>query len=389
MNTKISKAPSASISNNNIAIFPLSRIRLWLICLIVGVLAACATKPPSGTYISNEYHPKSVWTPVSFADLPGWPDDSFQQAWTAWNRSCIKPAVAWVAICAEMKKLNNSSEIDKQIWLQNNFQVFAVSNTNGNPDGLLTSYYEPEFNASRTAKNGFNTPLYKAPDNLQKQKPWYSRKDIDTLPEAKAQLSGREIVYLADPIDALILHIQGSGKVKVIEADGRQRWIRIAFAGTNEQPYKSVGKWLIDQGAVKDASWRSIKEWAIRNPNKVQEMLWANPRYVFFKEENISETDPSLGPKGAQGVPLTARRSIAIDPGSMPYGTPVWLSTKGPTLNESRLMIAQDTGSAITGAVRADYFMGSGFQAGELASQVKQNLRVWVLQPKTSSNTSN
>ena len=115
MNTKISKAPSASISNNNIAIFPLSRIRLWLICLIVGVLAACATKPPSGTYISNEYHPKSVWTPVSFADLPGWPDDSFQQAWTAWNRSCIKPASAWVAICAEMKKLNNSSEIDKQI----------------------------------------------------------------------------------------------------------------------------------------------------------------------------------------------------------------------------------------------------------------------------------
>lgn len=378
----MSNAAIASISNNNIEKIPFLRIRLWLLSLIVGLIASCATQSPIHPYISNENHPKSVWTPVSFADLPGWPDDSFQQAWTAWNRSCMKASSAWISTCTEMKKLSNSTEIDKQIWLQNHFQVFAVSNTSGNPDGLLTSYYEPEFTGSRLANNGFYVPLYRSPENLQKQKPWFSRKDIDTLGEAKAQLSGREIVYLADPIDALILHIQGSGKVKVLEADGRQRWIRVAFAGTNEQPYKSVGRWLLDQGAVRDASWRSIKEWASRNPSKVQEMLWSNPRYVFFKEESIVENDPSLGPKGAQGVPLTARRSIAVDPASMPYGTPVWLSTKGPTLNENKLMLAQDTGSAITGAVRADYFMGSGYQAGELASQVKQNFRIWVLQPK-------
>ncbi len=386
MNTKISNAASASTINNNIFYHPLLNIKLFILLGIVGLLASCATPPSTTPAIGNINHPKSVWTPASFSDLPGWPDDSFQQAWTAWMRSCQKPIQAWINTCAEMNKLSNSTEIDKQIWLQNNFQVYAVSNTNGNPDGLLTSYYEPEFNASRTAKNGYEVPLYRTPATLQKQKPWFTRKEIDTLAEAKSQLRGKEIVYLADPIDALILHIQGSGKVRVMEPDGRQSWTRVAFAGTNEQSYKSVGRWLIDQGAVKDASWRSIKEWANRNPNKVQEMLWTNPRYVFFKEEALSETDPTLGPKGAQGVPLTARRSIAIDPASMPYGTPVWLSTKGPTLNESRLMIAQDTGSAITGAVRADYYMGSGFQAGELASQVKQNLRYWVLQPKTNSN---
>ena len=136
--------------------------------------------------------------------------------------------------------------------------------------------------------------------------------------------------------------------------------IRVAYAGTNDQPYKSVGRWLLDQGLVRDATWPGISAWIAANPSRVNEMLWSNPRYVFFREEELNEFDAQFGPKGAQGVALTPGRSIAVDRNSIPYGTPVWLSTPGPTVSLNRLVFAQDTGSAILGAVRADYFMGWG-----------------------------
>jgi membrane-bound lytic murein transglycosylase A len=143
-----------------------------------------------------------------------------------------------------------------------------------------------------------------------------------------------------------------------------------------------VGRWLLDQGLVRDASWGGIKEWVARNPQRAQEMLWANPRFVFFREEALSEGGDDAGPRGAQGVPLTAGRSIAVDRESIPYATPVWLASSGPALRVQRLVFAQDTGSAIVGAVRADYYAGSGAAAGELAGRVKQNLRLWVLWPR-------
>jgi membrane-bound lytic murein transglycosylase A len=158
----------------------------------------------------------------------------------------------------------------------------------------------------------------------------------------------------------LVLHIQGSGRLMLTEADGRQRMIRVAYAGTNDQPYKSVGRWLLDQNLVRDATWPGISAWIAANPSRVNEMLWSNPRYVFFREEALNDFDAQFGPKGAQGVALTPGRSIAVDRNSIPYGTPVWLSTPGPTVSLNRLVFAQDTGSAILGAVRADYFMGWG-----------------------------
>ena len=202
------------------------------------------------------------------------------------------------------------------------------------------------------------------------------------MPEARAALAGQEIAWLADPIDALVLHIQGSGQVRVQEPDGRNRWVRLAFAGTNGQPYQSVGRWLLDQGLVRDASWDGIKAWVARNPQRAQEMLWANPRYVFFREEALGEGADDAGPRGAQGVPLTAGRSIAVDRESIPYATPVWMASNGPALRVQRLVFAQDTGSAIVGPVRADYYAGAGAAAGELAGRVKQNLRLWVLWPR-------
>ena len=205
---------------------------------------------------------------------------------------------------------------------------------------------------------------------------------MEQLPQARAALAGQELMWLADPVDALMLQIQGSGRAVVSEPDGSQRLVRLAYAATNGHPYKSVGRWLLDQGAVSDATWPGIKAWAARNPHRQQEMLWSNPRVTFFREEAMSELDANFGPRGAQGVPLTPGRSIAVDPQSIPYGTPVWISSSGPQAQLNRLVLAQDTGSAITGAVRADYFAGWDEEAGALAGRLKQPLRMWALWPR-------
>jgi membrane-bound lytic murein transglycosylase A len=222
--------------------------------------------------------------------------------------------------------------------------------------------------------------LHRPPANLGSRKPWYTRQEADTLPAAQAALRGHEIAYLADPLDALVLQIQGSGRLRVTEPDGSVRAVRLAFAGSNEQPYRSVGRWLLDQGALRDASWPGIKAWVAQNPQRVQELLWSNPRLVFFREEPL--TDVEAGPRGAQGVALTPGRSIAVDRDSIPLGTPVWLASSGGSAELRRLVLAQDTGSAITGAIRADYFAGWGPQAAELAGGLKQPLRLWVLWPR-------
>jgi membrane-bound lytic murein transglycosylase A len=197
-------------------------------------------------------------------------------------------------------------------------------------------------------------------------------------------LRGRALAYVADPLDALILQIQGSGRLSLIEPDGSRRLVRVAFAAHNDHPYKSVGRWLIEQGELRpeQASWPAIKAWARANPKRLNEMLWSNARVVFFREEALP--DPQLGPKGGQAVALTPGRSIAVDPTSIPYGTPVWLDTTEPLSNTPlrRVVMAQDTGSAIVGAVRADYFWGWGDEAEAQAGRMKQPLRLWALWPK-------
>lgn len=261
-------------------------------------------------------------------------------------------------------------------------QPYRVEPLQGPAEGLLTGYYEPMLDASRQASASHTVPLYRPPATLASRKPWFTRQEMDTLPEARAALRGREIAYVADPLDALVLQIQGSGRLRIAEADGSQRTVRLAFAGTNDQPYRSVGNWLLSQGALRDASWPGIKAWTVQNPQRVNEMLWSNPRTVFFREEALSELDAAFGPRGAQGVPLTPGRSIAVDRDSIPYGTPVWLASSGPLVNLQKLVLAQDTGSAIVGAVRADYFAGTGGEAGDMAGRLKQPLRLWVLWPK-------
>lgn len=372
--------------------------------LIVGTLAACSSGPrvppastspggpstsfPTGAVIDTaplgppSLRAKSRWLPVRWAELPGFDDDALHEAWNAWLRNCERPHAALAGLCKDVRRLSIASPAEQRHWLQTQLQPYRVESLDGRSEGMLTSYYEPEMVGSRVRTAEFNIPLYRTPQSLGTRKPWYTRQQIETLPEAQAALAGREIAWLNDPVEALVLHIQGSGRLRITEPDGSVRQIRLAYAGTNDQPYKSVGRWLLDRGLITDASWPGISAWIAANPGRVQEMLWSNPRYVFFKEEPLEGLDAAFGPRGAQGVPLTPGRSIAVDRGSIPYGTPVWLYSKGMEVEYKRLVMAQDTGSAIVGAVRADYFMGWGKSAGDLAGRIKQPLRLWALWPK-------
>lgn len=328
---------------------------------------------------------KSRWFLASWSDLPGFNSDNFNEAWVAWRQNCARSLPNTQSLCAEVKRLDGQpSELQKS-WVVQNFQPYRVENLNAAAApaiGLLTSYYEPVFEASRSAKPGFDVPLYGLPAQLKARTPWYSREEISKLPAAQVALKGKEIAFIASPVDAMVLHIQGSGRLWLTESDGRRIQIRLAYAGTNDHPYQSIGRWLLDQNLTKDATWPGIKAWIAQNPRKTNELMWRNPRFIFFKEEPLNGAEALLGPKGAMGVPLTPGRSIAVDPGSIPYGSAVWLSSVGPQTPLNRLVFAQDTGSAIQGAVRADYFAGSGDAAGELAGRLKQDMRAWVLLPR-------
>jgi len=268
-------------------------------------------------------------------------------------------------------------------WMMQRLQPYRVESLAGQSEGKLTSYFEPIFEATRRPTATNTIPLYQTPAGMATRRPWYTRQEIDTLPEVQAQLRGREIAWMSDPIDALMLQIQGSGRLRITEPDGSRRVIRLAFAGSNDQPYRSVNQWLLSQGVTRINPWPdATKDWVAQNPSRLPQLLWSNPRYVFFREEAMNEVDAAFGPRGAQGVPLTAGRSIAVDRDSIPYGTPVWLASSGPVVQLQKLVVAQDTGSAIVGAVRADYFAGTGPDAGRLAAKVDQPLRLWALWPR-------
>ena len=329
--------------------------------------------------------PKSRWLLASWSDLPGFNADNFNEAWVAWRQNCARNLPNTQRLCADVRRLDGHPSALQKAWVMENFQPFRVEHLNAAAapaNGLLTAYYEPVFEASRTPRPGFEVPLYGVPANLKARSPWYSREEIAKLPAAQAALKGKEIAYIASPVDAMVLHIQGSGRLWLTDRDGRRTQIRLAFAGTNEHPYQSIGRWLLDQNLTKDATWPGIKAWLAQNPRRTHELMARNPRFIFFKEEPLLGTEALLGPKGAMGVPLTPGRSIAVDPGSIPYGSVVWLSSGGPQTSLNRLVFAQDTGSAIVGAVRADYFVGSGDAAGELAGRLKQGMNAWVLLPR-------
>lgn len=381
-------------------------LRGWATALAcLGLVSCTSVAPPSApvddlpTALPRDDTPlpsaiqrgKSRWTPVRWAELPGWGQEPLQGVWNAWIKGCERPPAGQPGLsllCDQVRQLAIATPQAQQAWVVRQFQPYRVDESSGQtPQGLLTGYYEPILSASRSATARHRTPLYAPPPGLKKGKgeSWYTRQAIDTQADAQAALSGRAIAWVEDPIDALILQIQGSGRLNITEANGTQRQVRLAFAAHNGHPYQSVGRWLLDQGAITEASWDGIKAWAAQNPKRLNQMLWSNPRTVFFREEALSPLDAQFGPRGAQGVPLTPGHSIAVDPQSIPYGTPVWLATAGQALTTQRLVMAQDTGGAIVGAVRADLFTGWGGwedPAYRTAAALKQPLQMWALWPR-------
>lgn len=340
-----------------------------------------AATPPSDAPAPR---PRSKWWPVGWDDLPGWHDDALLQAWPALRAGCARPAPGWADLCARLLDARPADDAALRALLQAHTRPWRVEAIDGSDEGLATGYFEPLVDARRRPDARFRVPLHALPGELGERQPWWSRREIDTVAAARAALAGREIAWVADPLDALLLQVQGSGRLRLAEPDGRVQTLRLAYAGHNGHPYRSVGRWLIEQGelAPTAASWPAIKAWARANPQRVQEMLWANPRVVFFREEPLP--DPAVGPRGAMGVPLTPGRSIAVDPQSIPYGAWVWLDTTEPLSATPlrRLVAAQDTGSAIVGAVRADFFWGWGDEAEQQAGRMRQPLRMWILWPR-------
>jgi membrane-bound lytic murein transglycosylase A len=341
--------------------------------------------------------------PAAWQDLPGWARDTMRGSLDAFTRSCavLEERDAWRGVCAGAQTLAGAPERDIASFFELNFDAYRVVNGDGTDTGLVTGYYEPLLRGSRTRTARYRFPLFAPPAGLltidlssvypelrnrrlrgrlegSRVVPYFSRAEID---RDDTPIRGSELVWVDDAVDAFFLEIQGSGQV---ELDNGER-IRVGYADQNGHPFKSLGRALIDRGEItrERASMQGIKDWVRRNPARAQEMLNTNPSYVFFRE--LPRDLP--GPLGAQGVPLTPERSIAVDARVVALGAPVYLSTTWPNTADplERLMVAQDTGGAIAGGVRADFFWGFGDEAGSLAGRMRQQGRMWVLWPKGST----
>ncbi|AON56258.1 murein transglycosylase A [Herbaspirillum seropedicae] len=386
----------------------LRRLSVPAMAISVAVLLAACQTPPVTTPGVSQPSPRPTAQPgpamraTSFSQLPGWNNDDLREAWPAVQSSCSvmirKPE--WRAACAAAQQVNGSDLGLLRQYFETYFTPYQLYNQDGTDTGLVTGYYEPLLRGSRRRSGPYQTPLYQAPDdlltidmasvypelkNLRLRGKVVGRKVLPYPTRAELMqgnaLAGKEIVWVDDPVEAFFLQVQGSGRVYLPES---RETIRLAYADQNGRPYKSIGRYLVDKGEMElsQASAQNIKAWVQANPARKEELLNANPSYVFFKEEKLP--DPSKGPKGAQGIPLTPQRSIAIDPQHVPLGAPVFLATTLPNSDRplQRLVVAQDTGGAIRGVVRADYFWGFGDEAEDRAGSMKQRGMMWVLLPK-------
>ena len=363
---------------------------------ILGMLGGCATQlapppvpvpaPATAVPAPAAETPRAVlmregarWVEADWRELPGWgTEDRAAELWPVLLRSCARPAPGWALTCAQAALQNPADDQAATLWLMQHLRPYRVESLDGEATGLATGYFEPQLEGRRLPSGAYAVPVLAAPPDLATRRPYLTRQQIGGEQAARQ----KPIAFVADAIELLIMQIQGSGRLTVTEPDGRVRQVRLAFAGHNDQPYQSVGRLLVERGELREASWPAIRAWAQTNSGmRLNELLAANPRYVFFREEPLP--DPLLGPRGGQGVPLTPARSVAVDKTAIPFGTPVWLDTTLPRSEVPlhRLAMAQDTGGAITGAVRVDYFWGWGREAEEQAGKMKQALRIWALWP--------
>lgn len=374
---------------------------------------------------SDDALPQVQFSAIAYEQLIGWPDDNPAAAVEAFKRSCEKlttrpgssaigahaiygNAEDWLMACdAALNIQEKPTAEEARQFFEAWFQPFEVT-ADGNTEGLFTGYYEPLLHGSKERAGSYKVPLYLPPDDLvrvdlgrfnpdlegqsirgriegQDFIPYFSRDDI-----VKGALSDRELelVWVDDEIEKFFLQIQGSGQVRL--DDGTV--LRVGYAEQNGLPYRAIGRDLIEIGALspEEVSLQSIREWLLANPDRAEDIMSRNKSYIFFREN--TELDPSEGPLGAQNVPLTAGRSLAVDPRHIPLGAPLWLETTVPEPSGERplhrLVIAQDTGGAIKGPIRGDVFWGAGEQAEIIAGHMKSRGRFFVLVPRAAIRTS-
>jgi membrane-bound lytic murein transglycosylase A len=358
-------------------------------------------------------------TPVAFSDLSGWGEDTTAEALPALRATCqafsSKPALEpigpqglagsageWQAVCDGLPSLD-AAEAGVRLFIEERFVPFTVS-TDDDAEGLFTGYYEPELPGSRIRSAAYPAALYRRPTDLiaadladfrpdlkaetlvgrivdGQLRPYPTRAEIDAGALAG---QGLELVWLADPIDAFFLQVQGAGRVTLAEGGS----VRVGYAASNGHPYTAIGRILVERGEMtKDAAtMQTVRQWLRDHPDQAAALMHENARYIFFRE---IEGD---GPISSLGVALTPGRSLAVDASLLPLGAPIWLETTYPPGTPEagrplrRLMVAQDTGGAIKGAVRGDIYWGSGEAALQYAGPMKQRGRYYLLLPKAAAD---
>jgi len=370
--------------------------------LIAGLmicLAGCALVTPP------EPSDEITYKALSFDGLAGWQDDSLAAALALFQESCgANRASDWQATCAASLALPAGDEAAARGFFETWFQPVLIARSS-DTQALFTGYYEPVLQGALERSEHFSTPLLTRPADLiqvnlgdfqadlkgrriagrvegSKLVPFEDRAAIEA---GALDGAAQALVYLADPVDAFFLHVQGSGRIRL--PDGEE--MRVNYAGQNGHAYTAIGRILIDRNEVarEDMSMQAIRTWLAAHPGEARELMNQNASYIFFRAVEIA--DPSLGPIGAQSIPLTSLRSLAVDPSHHRLGTPLWVETNlplkpGQEIGEPfhHLMVAQDTGGAIKGAQRGDIFFGSTEEAASLAGRMNGGGRAIALLPK-------
>jgi membrane-bound lytic murein transglycosylase A len=391
----------------------------------IAVSLSLAPIPADGSHVRRLPYPQrafplvisgSQYAPMAWADIPGWNDDDHLAAFKTFRTSCKAISAQTGASsdkalsgslrepCREARAAGITDNARAKAFFERHFEPLQISRL-GEDAGFVTGYYEPVIDGSRTRTDVYNVPVYRRPSNLfvrgytqdsvglpnkgevfrkigrRKLVPYYDRAQIE---DGAIAGRGLEICWLKDQTDLLFAQIQGSARMRL--EDGST--IRINYDAHTGYPYTAVGRILIDRGIIpKDQmSMQKIREWMEQNPDGANEVRRQNRAYVFFREVKLADKDEAVG---AQGVPLTPGRSIAVDQSLHVYGTPFFIEGELPIESAQsktpfrRLMIAQDTGSAITGPARADLYFGAGADAGRVSGRLRHNMHFVMLVPKS------